>query len=547
MFKVFVVLLSLFLLQTGLKAGAIDSSQTISNQLRLFIDNKSPKTRYTIDREELYSSQVLPRFYVSNSYVPAWLKFDHLSHQARLFIEYIEKTDEHGLQPSDYHLEIINKYRSSLGAYNPNLLEHLVKLDLLLTDAYLLLSAHLNFGKVDSERLKADWKIQRNAPELLLDERLKESLKNKTLIAFLDNLPGQSYQYKPLKKQLAFFKTLLTKKWPVIKFKITIHPNDTLEDVIQIRKKLNTLGYSIKDTISPVYDIALKIEVQKFQNQHGLNDDGSIGKLTMDAFNLSPASRVNQIIANLERMRWMPANMPERRIEVNIADYKMLVINGKDTVISSRAIVGKSYRKTPVFNSTMTYLVVCPTWVVPPTILANDVLPELKKGSGYLTKKNMKIISYSGQTIPYSSINWSSISASNFPYMIRQSSGPDNALGNIKFMFPNEYNVYIHDTPSRELFDKDSRAFSSGCIRIQKPIELALYLLADKPEWTEARLKEVIASNKEQTLRLSEGMPVYITYFTAWATEKNHFHFRTDLYNRDVDLLKALKEKPKVK
>jgi murein L,D-transpeptidase YcbB/YkuD len=371
-------------------------------------------------------------------------------------------------------------------------------------------------------------------------------LKNKSVVTYLEKLPGNIESYNRLKTQLVFFKRLSKTPWPVIKAKLPIKPGESQEAILQIRKRLMTLNYVITDTILAQYDDNLSYVIKEFQHLHGLNEDGNIGKLTLEALNLTPSKRIESILANLERLRWMPSEVPERRIQVNIVDFALELIDKKDTILSMRAIVGKHYRATPVFNSIMTYLVISPGWVVPPTIFSNDVLPELKKGQDYLRKKNMQIITSTGAPVDYNTINWSTVTSRNFPYMIRQQPGADNALGNIKFMFPNEYNVYIHDTPSRDLFDKDARAFSSGCIRIAKPMELAMYLLADQEDWSEERINNVINSRRETTVRLKQSIPVYITYFTAWSSSTNKFHFRTDIYNRDVELVKALKEKPKV-
>jgi len=192
----------------------------------------------------------------------------------------------------------------------------------------------------------------------------------------------------------------------------------------------------------------------------------------------------------------------------------------------------------------MTYLVLSPTWTIPPTIFRNDVLPELRKGPDYLTRKNMKILRFDGTEVDYHSIDWVTVTAASFPFMVRQSPGADNSLGRVKFMFPNTYNVYIHDTPGRELFAKEDRSFSSGCIRIEKPFELTKYLLADNPDWTEERIKTAMNADREQTVRLRRHIAVYMTYFTAWVSGTGGIHFRKDVYDRDEAVLRALREKP---
>lgn len=249
---------------------------------------------------------------------------------------------------------------------------------------------------------------------------------------------------------------------------------------------------------------------------------------------------MDKLAVNLERLRWLPDTTLQEFILVNIANYSMDLLRNRDTLLHSNAIVGKSYRKTPVFNSTMSYLVFSPTWTIPPTILKNDVLPAIRKNIDYLAQKNMRVIDHSGKEIDPGSVDWQQISGNNFPYLIRQNPGPQNSLGLVKFMFPNTYNVYIHDTPSRELFYREDRALSSGCIRIQKPFELAQLLLNDQPLWTDERIRTAMKEKTEQTVRLNRKIPVIILYLTFWTDSNQREHIRRDIYDRDTELLKLL-------
>jgi murein L,D-transpeptidase YcbB/YkuD len=207
-----------------------------------------------------------------------------------------------------------------------------------------------------------------------------------------------------------------------------------------------------------------------------------------------------------------------------------------------RAIVGKEYRETPVFNEQLTYIVFSPSWTVPPTILENDVIPELIKGPEYMNKKNMKLLRSDGSELTYSDIDWSKITKTNFPYMVRQGPGPGNALGKVKFMFPNSYSVYIHDTPSRGSFARDNRAISSGCVRVERPFDLAVLLLSDSPEWSPANILDAMQKDKEQTVRLKLPVDVMLIYLTAWTDGKDRIQFRNDVYQRDQKLAEALSQ-----
>jgi len=235
---------------------------------------------------------------------------------------------------------------------------------------------------------------------------------------------------------------------------------------------------------------------------------------------------------------------PERYIMVNIANFELQLIENGITVFSSEAIVGRPFRETPVFSAVMTYMVFNPDWIVPPTILNNDIIPALRNNPSYLAEKNMKILRSDGSEVDPASIDWRSLPVAGFPYRIRQGPGRDNALGRVKFMFPNQYSVYIHDTPSRNLFAHADRSFSSGCIRINKPLELAACLLQHNPLWTPEHIRSIIDQGRETTVRLQSPLRVHLIYLTAWADDEGTVYFRKDIYDRDRRLLAALKQAP---
>ncbi|TSA27782.1 MAG: hypothetical protein D4R67_05500 [Bacteroidetes bacterium] len=512
--------------------------------IRQFIDYTTPSMHYEIDNESLYSWNVLQRFYLKRIYTPAWIDDSTLGNNGYVLLNYIRQVDRQGLQPTDYHLHLIEKYVDKIVPFIPMDNDDMMKLDVLLTDAFMLLGFQLYYGKVDPEKEGANWKMQRKEPEMQLDLKLEEALAANDVANSLNLLAPHDRSYWMMKDELAFFLVLSGQPWPAIRSDTSIKPGEINQLLPKIRERLMKLRYQLCDSLSIIYDEELEKQVQLFQADWGLNSDGVIGKGTLEALNNKPDKLIDQLKVNMERLRWLPLKVTEKYIIINIANFELDLIEGEDTLVSMRAIVGKNYRETPVFNERMTYIVFNPTWTVPPTILQNDVIPELLKGPEYLVKKNMKLLRQDGLEIAYGDIDWSKISKNNFPYMVRQGSGPENALGRVKFMFPNMYDIYIHDTPSRGYFARDDRAISSGCVRVEKPFELAVLLLSDIPEWSPAKIRSAMHQETEQTVRLRKPVDVVLIYLTAWTDGNGRIQFRKDVYHRDEMVSKALNQKP---
>lgn len=537
-------MLRIILLYALIISGGMVYAIDLRPAIRLYVENKPEGSRYEVDREYLYSSQVMPRFYASRDFRPAWIQDESLSSNGLELLNYIRRVDEHGLRPQDYHLQLIEKYVAGLITFQTPVEQNLVHLDILLTDAFLLLGSQMYFGKVDPLKEGADWKIQRKEPGLRLDLKLERALYNNNIASVLDSLQPLQASYVVLKQKLAFLRNLEGNDWPVLRLSGSLKPGEKGTIVVGIRNRLKQLGFQVSDTTSDIYDTDLERVVKVFQAERGLGTDGVVGKGTLEALNRKPGKLADDVRVNMERLRWLPLNKPERFILVNIANFELDLLHRSDTIISMRAIVGKEYRKTPVFNGRMTYLVFSPTWTVPPTIMRNDVIPELLKGPDYLGRKNMVLLRPDGTEIAYGDVDWSKISKKNFPYMVRQNPGPENALGRVKFMFPNEHNVYIHDTPTKGLFSQEGRAFSSGCVRVEQPFELAQVLLADLPDWTSERIREAMNRDREQRVNLKSPIEVVLIYLTAWSDGNDRVHFRKDIYKRDEMVLHALNQKP---
>ena len=278
----------------------------------------------------------------------------------------------------------------------------------------------------------------------------------------------------------------------------------------------------INDT-SSVFNDTLEIALQSFQQRHGLTPSGQLGPETIKELNIPVDTRIRQILINMDRMRWMPSQPDGNLILVNIPEFELHVMEGKKKAFDMKIVVGKEGHNTMMFTKTLTQIVFSPYWNVPQNIVRNEILKEIDKNPNYLQKEEMEVIGEE-DGIPE----------------IRQKPGSKNALGKVKFLFPNSYNIYFHDTPQKSLFTKDKRAFSHGCIRIAEPEKMARYLLRNDPDWDETRIREAMDSGKEKWVKLKDPVAVFITYFTAWVDEQGRLNFREDIYDHDLEMSKKM-------
>lgn len=292
--------------------------------------------------------------------------------------------------------------------------------------------------------------------------------------------------------------------------------------------------------------------VRRFQARHGLKVDGIVGPKTLFALNVPVEDRIRQIRLNMERWRWLPQDLGNSYLMVNTANFKLNVIENEQSIKAIKAIVGKMKRPTPVLSRKITYLELNPYWNIPHKIALNDILPCIKKNPCYLTDHNIRVFENweeNARELNPESIDWGKLTKKNFVYKLRQDPATSNALGRVKFIFPNEFSIYLHDTPAHNLFNMKRRAFSSGCIRIEKPMELAAYLLKSNAKWNLEKLVAAVNRKKNKTILLSDPIKIYILYWTTWADKDGIVNFRDDIYGRDRRLNIALNEKatfPKV-
>jgi len=506
----------------------------------------------TIRGELVYSSFMLETFYKRRNYQPAWVLNDIRLLQAYYLVETVEAAYLEGLTPDHYHLRtikaLLTDVQENLSNKTPQDPETLFDLDLLLTDAFLLLGCHFSAGCVNPVTIEAEWFTKRGKVDAaaVLDIALNENRVKETLQGLL---PPQD-SYTKLKQALKAYRKIVIKGgWPAVPEGPSLKVGFQDERLIPLRQRLIISGDLPLDENIPsvTFDTALENAVKKFQSLHGLDVDGVVGPATLKALNTSAEVRARQIELNLERMRWISGNLGQRYIIVNIADFSLNVIEKNHTVLSMRVVVGKPFWHTPVFSEKMTYVVLNPSWNVPKSIAVEETIPKIKKDPDYLAKHNMKILkgwSKNAEVIDPNTIDWDTLDVQDFKYRFRQDPGPLNPLGTIKFMFPNEFGVYLHDTPSKRLFAKSVRSFSHGCIRLQKPLDLGEYVLKGNPGWTREKMMAEIEKGKEQIVRLREPVDIHIIYLTAWVDDEGFLHFRDDVYERDARLDESLREKP---
>ena len=362
---------------------------------------------------------------------------------------------------------------------------------------------------------------------------------------FFADLPPDNARYKALKAALAEYRDLAAKGgWQPVAPGPTLKIGMRDPRIEQIRRRLAVTGELKEQAVDPMlFDGHLLIAVKRFQERHGLREDGSIGAGTITEMNVPVAERIEQIVINMERRRWLAQQLGDRYVYVNVADNDLKIVEGGKTVHTARVVVGRPYHETPAFSATMTYIEMNPWWNVPHSIATKEMLPIIKRVPGYLESNDYLLLTRMGDNssaIAPSSVNWAQIGPENFPFFIRQKPGPKNALGTLLFMFPNGHNVFIHDTPLRQIFNLDDRFFSHGCVRVENPLNLASLLLKDQPEWTEAKILEAIGKREPLRINLKNPLPVHITYLTAWADRDGTVHFRKDAYKRDGSLKRAL-------
>ncbi len=517
----------------------------ISQLTSLTIKNKIDSKTNLVCNPEL-----LLDFYLHREAKPVWVTENGLNKKAEILLKTIIDADHEGLDSGTYHqkdiLSLLTDIKLAI-LMDANESEQLAELDLLLSDAFFSFGFHLSEGTVDPYSNNFSWYIKK--PKKDLTKIFQTVLYDDNLKGFVDALQPRHPGYLRLK--LALLKYIHIQKtggWHELTSMGKMRKGDHGRWISALRSRLIISGdlTDSKNNNQTYFDEVLEDGVRRFQARHGLEVDGVVGSKTLTELNVPVEDRIRQIRLNMERWRWLPQDLGECHIMVNTANFKLNVIENEQTINSIRAIVGRMKRPTPFLSRKITYLELNPYWNIPHKIALNDILPSIKKDSDYLADNDIRIFENweeDARELDPESIDWASITKKNFVYKLRQDPANSNALGRVKFIFPNEFSIYLHDTPARKLFNMTKRTFSSGCIRIEEPIKLAAYLLQDNSKWDLEKLIAAVNSKKTKAILLSHPINIHILYWTAWVEKDGTVNFRDDIYGRDSQLNFVLKEK----
>ena len=531
--------------------------QVLSEQVHKHLQNRIetefvlPNT--AIEDEYTYTTSMLSRFYGRRNYLPTWISNDGPLPQVDALIKTIREANHEGLMPDEYNLgkieDKLREIRQRKDTNTPIDPSTLVSLDILLTEAFLTYGSHLLDGRVNPEKIEASWYPNRYEVDLVL--LLQAALESNTVEESLRILIPEDQRYTRMRQALRRYRDIAARGgWDSVLDGPKIKKGDSGARIQALRARLITEGYLVPGLSKSreIFDDQLEQAISKYQDNHGLKVDGIVGRDTIASLNISVEERVRQMELNMERLRWLPKDLGKRYVLINIPNYQLEVVENGKPVMIMRAVVGKPSDPSPVLSSEITYLVLNPSWYVPSSIATSEILKELRTDPTYLAKNDIKVYKVADgtrQEINPDTVNWNQVSEKNFNYRFRQRPGSKNVLGRVKFIFPNPFDVYLHDTSSPELFAKFVRSFSHGCMRVEKPIELAEFLMRDDAEWTRENILSAIDKRSEKTVWLPEPIPVNVVYLTAWVDENGSIQFRNDIYGLDKVLNEALNQRDK--
>ncbi|MBC7641389.1 MAG: L,D-transpeptidase family protein [Flavobacterium sp.] len=502
----------------------------------IFLNQKTITDFFKLNKEnEVVTNQVL-EFYKNRDYQFAWFNKTGMTHAVPNFYNRMQNYNADFDDATFKNPELdtlVSEIKTDKNDFKYQR-KRISNLEIMLTTTFFKYSKKV-YGGIEKNPKNLDWFIPRkkkNYQVLLNDLIITKDFTNtnEPVNVYYNRLKSKLKQYRFIQKNGGFAKIITSKK--------AINLNETDSCLVKVKQHLFQTNDLKKNDKSIIFNTDLQNAIINFQNRSGIEPSGILNSKTINELNISVDFRIKQMMVNLERLRWMPENVEKNYLLVNIPEYKLHVFENAKPIWETNVVVGKEGKQTTIFRGNISKIILNPYWNVPTSIINKEILPALKRNRNYLTKNNMEVVA-GGQVINPKTINWNKYSK-NIPYEIRQKPGKDNSLGKMKFLFPNSYSIYLHDTPAKDLFDRNKRDFSHGCIRVENPEKLAIYLLKNNPSWSQQSIDKVLVSSDETEIVVKPTIPVYITYFTAWVDSKGNLNFRKDIYDLDDELAKEI-------
>ena len=530
----YLVCIMLLICFTG--SSEAGQSETQAGAIEQRIETLEKAGAKQIGSYKLASIKFLANFYRHRAYAPAWANPKDVGVLARA----VANVETHGLRAGDFHPDVLGV---SAGGAAASL--SAADRDIVQSDALFRLLYQLHFGKVSPQRLDKNWNLKGPKRTGRGLELVSAALKSGELQRLIEHVSPQSPNYERLQDALRKYRAFSNAGgWQKIPDGAMLKPGASDPRIPTIRTRLSITGEyaGAADPNNGIFDPPLEEAVKRFQAKHGLDADGVVGPATLEAMNVSAKARVDQIRVNLERARWIVGSLKDQLdlVAVNTAGFYLITRLDGEFVWWTDVITGTPYHKTPMFTDTMKYVEFNPTWTIPPGILRKEILPNLTADPTYLASKGYDLIGSDGRKVDATAIDWAAQKGRGFPYSVVQPPGPKNALGRVKFMFPNKHNVYLHDTPGRQLFSKTGRAFSHGCVRVNDPLKLAEVLLGNRNGMTRQQIDQIVASGKLTRVNLKKPIKIAILYWTVDPLWSGGTRFYQDVYKRDGKILSAL-------
>ncbi|WP_281298318.1 L,D-transpeptidase family protein [Flavobacterium limnophilum] len=527
-----VVLVALLALGCNKKKSSESSIYTTQNYSDLALDETALNAYFKAFPDSDTIKKEVYQFYKSREYQFAWFNKKGMTAAVPIFYNKVQNygtdfNDESFKNiPLDSLITLISSDEKSSVVKESRVRE----LELLLTATFFKYSKKV-YGGISKKPHELDWYIPRKKKnyQALLDSLVvlnKGESISEPVNQYYVRLKTKLREYRGIAQKGGFPTVVTTKKL------LAITESDSC--LLAVKQYLFLTGDLKDNDKTIVFTNQLATAVTSFQHRMGLVENGKINTQTLAELNKSVDFRIRQIMLNLERLRWVPVEMEKEYLLVNIPEYKLHVIEDDKLVWTTNVVVGKDVKQTTIFKGNISRIMLNPYWNIPNSIIRNEIIPNIKKNSNYLAKNNMEVLS-GNKVINPSTINWDKYEG-NVPFIIRQKPGKENALGKMKFLFPNNYDIYLHDTPSKGLFSASKRAFSHGCIRVENPNKLLMYLLRKDKNWNQERVDTILKTDKEFGIQIKPTVPVYIVYFTSWVDNKGQLNFRNDIYNLDQQL-----------